>query len=311
MDNTRPYAAPFHALSMRNWLFLTLLCSTVPLMRTSALAHEEVLCEGPLQQDSLRYPETRIVPRIVRDLVAVPASVVAWDEKDWARFSAFAVPTVAMMWPASPSIDTQIERALPPIRNQPGDRAFLKIDTIPMAMALLGAGGLLFGTAWLTKNDRLFEYGTLSLETLAVVQFWHVTAKLLLGREGPYSDARANGDYHGLTRISFPGGTPSGHAATTYAMLAVAAEYWDRAPLYVLAHAVGLYASLSLVYHQQHFVSDVIWGAGMGYFAARWVVRHRSSRYRCRKKDLAWHDRVLMLPVAGGGNFGLTFSVFL
>ncbi len=295
---------------MHRLLVIGLVLVSFSLGHSRAHAYDEVACDGPWQSDSLRHPETRIVPRIVRDLAAVPASAVAWDAKDWGIFSAFAVPTVAMMWPANPSIDTLIERALPPIRTERADKAFLKIDTIPMALALLGYGGVIFGTAWLTKNEQLFEYGTLSLETLAIVQFWHVTAKLLLGREGPYSTPGADGDYYGPKRISFPGGTPSGHAATTYAMLAVAAEYWDKAPLYALAHVVGLYASLSLVYHQQHFVSDVIWGAGMGYFTARWVVRHRSSRYRCRKKP-SWTDHVLMLPIMGERTFGLTFSLFL
>ena len=63
---------------------------------------KEISCEGPFQGDDTRYPNMRVVPRFARDFLALPGSVVAWDNADWARFGAFSMPTAALMLKLSP-----------------------------------------------------------------------------------------------------------------------------------------------------------------------------------------------------------------
>jgi membrane-associated phospholipid phosphatase len=239
-------------------------------------------------------------------LAAVPASVVAWDAHDWTRFAALAVPTVALMVPPNPSLDARFQTWLNKNEQPWADTFFFKLKTIPISISLAVYGAAIFGTSWALHDEDVFEFGSLSVEALLVTQFFHITTKLLLGREGPYQDR--NGSFHGPTEFHFPGGTPSGHAATTYAVLTVMAEYWDKLPLHVLAHAVGIYVSMSLVYERAHFLSDVIWGAPMGYFIGRWIVRHRSSRYRCStNRESAW-QRTLFVPILSPQGAGLTAS---
>ncbi len=269
----------------------------------------EVSCEGPLQGDELRFPHARVAERTFKDLAAVPASVVNWDAGDIGRFSAFAVPTIALMVPPNPSLDVRVQRWVKDRESAALDRFLLKIKTIPEGVALAAYGAIIFSAAYVRDDERLFEYGTLSLEALAVTQFYHITSKLLMGRESPYQGTR-EGEIHGPTKFLFPGGTPSGHASTAYAMLGVLATYYDKWPLHVLAQVGGLYVGASLIYNRQHFVSDVIWGAGLGYYIGRWIVRHRSSRYRCKPKpDLAWYQKVMWLPIMSGTeSFGLAAS---
>jgi membrane-associated phospholipid phosphatase len=294
---------------MRLLRLLLLLIVVGKALPTRAQSDEnEVRCEGPLQQDHFRVPNARVIPRAWRDLAAVPASVVAWDGADWGRFSAIAIPTLAMMSPPNyRSYDVKLQRWLRENERPGADKLFLQIKTIPISIALASYGAALFGTAWALDNDELFEFASLSFEALLVTQFFHITSKLLLGREGPYQ-GDGEGRIYGLTRISFPGGTPSGHAATTYAVLTVMAEYWDKLPLHFLAHAIGVYVSMSLVYERQHFISDVIWGAPMGYFIGRWIVRHRSSRYRCRAPRESVWARTLLVPILSPEGAGLMAS---
>lgn len=274
----------------------------------SAQAQErEVRCEGPLQEDRWRAPQARVIPRAWRDLAAVPASVVAWDAADWGRFAAIAAPTLALMLPPNPSPDVRVQRWLRENERPGADKFFLQIKTVPISIALAAYGAVLFSTAWALHDDALFEFGSLSVEALLVTQFFHITTKLLVGREGPYQ-GNGEGRIYGPTRIFFPGGTPSGHAASTYAVLTVMAEYWDKLPLHILAHAIGLYVSMSLVYERQHFVSDVIWGAPMGYFIGRWIVRHRSSRFRCTPNRESVWQRALFVPILSPQGAGIMAS---
>jgi membrane-associated phospholipid phosphatase len=296
---------------MKHWLgILILVFAWLGASTPQARAQEEISCDGPLQGDELRFPNARVAPRTWADLAAVPASVVGWNGGDWARFGAFAVPTVGLMLPTGgPSLDARFQGWLEKREKPSLEKFFVKIKTVPEGIALAAYGAIIFSAAYVRNDKRLFEYGTLALEALAIQQFYHITTKLLLGRESPYQ-ANGQGEIHGPTAFHFPGGTPSGHASTAYAMLAVLAEYWDKWPLYVLAQVAGLYVSAALVYEKQHFISDVVMGAGMGYYIGRWIVRHRSSRYRCRaKSDLAWHQKVMWLPILSGvQGFGLAAS---
>ena len=51
---------------------------------------------------------------------------------------------------------------------------------------------------------------------------------------------------------------------------------------YALGWTVNGYVAVSLVYNNQHYISDIIWGAPVGYFVGKWVSEHRSSKYTYR-----------------------------
>jgi membrane-associated phospholipid phosphatase len=298
-------------LTRRACLVLAFFTASLAAIPAPACAQEEVGCEGPLQEDSLRYPEARVVKRTLFDIAAVPASVVAWDDADWARFGAFTIPSFAMMWPTKPSFDVYSFDWVQAHRKPALDHFFVKLETIPESVFLASYGAILFGTAWISKNKRLFEFGTLALESLAIAQLYHSSIKLLVGREGPAQAKGGEPHIYGPTQVFFPAGTPSGHAATDFAMLFVLADYWGKWPLYVFAGVAGIYLGASFVYNGQHYVSDVILGAGMGIYIARWIVRHRSTRYRCRGKSsrVSLRERLTFLPVLAPNGLLLTVTL--
>ncbi len=289
-------------------LILLFIASCASLPCRVARGQDFVSCNSPLTGDEWRHPQANVASRTWRDLAAVPASVVAWDAQDWSIFGATAAVTGALMLPPKDSLDVRFQDWLKENRKPSLGRFFVKIKTIPEAILLVSYGAALFGTAWVTENKPLFEYGSLSLEALAISQFYHIVSKLLMGREGPHQGG-GDGEVHGPTVFLFPGGTPSGHASTAFALLAVAAEYWKKWPIYALGGVATLYISMSLVYTRQHFVSDVVWGAVMGYAIGSWIVYHRSSRYRCAARNQTVWDRTMILPVVSQHGAALAASV--
>ncbi len=104
----------------------------------------------------------------------------------------------------------------------------------------------------------------------------------------------------------FPSGTPSGHAATLYSLLSAGTAYF-RPPAWVQVGGHVLVAGL-LAFHvveHRHFLSDTVWGAAMGWYVGRWVVRHRAS-------PLPGEDRggsgVAIVPLAADGAHGLAIA---
>ncbi len=99
--------------------------------------------------------------------------------------------------------------------------------------------------------------------------------KTLVGRERPYvggSPSRFEPFTFTFKNESFP----SGHTAMAFALATTfAAETPDRVSdvfFFVGATMTGL----SRIYHDRHWLTDVVAGAGVGYLAGRWATRaHR------------------------------------
>lgn len=247
------------------------------------------------------YPHMTLPERVFVTAAVAPTSMTTWDAGDWSVFGAFSSTIVGLM-PGRPSLDVRVQRWVQGFRSDTGDDIFVRIST-PAGTAGFLAYAVVMGTAgWAFDRPDIIEYTSLAIEAVAITQFYHIVAKVLLGRDGPSQEDQM-GTFHGPRQVPFPSGTPSGHTGTIYAMLTVAAEYYDSTALRVLTHVVGVYAGASLIYKNQHFLSEVIWGAATGYFIGRWVVRHHSSRYRCGE-PIGSYTTWMPLALDGHG-FGL------
>jgi len=76
----------------------------------------------------------------------------------------------------------------------------------------------------------------------------------------------------GSNRQSFP----SGHAAVTFATATVIERHlgWRKS---VLGYVIASYVAASRLHDNRHYLSDVIFGAGVGSIAGRTVVHHASD----------------------------------
>ncbi len=235
--------------------------------------------EGPFLGDRYRWAEMNVLQRVAFDLVAIPAGVPRWDAGDWARFAAVTGTVAALMAPAGPSPDVQLDRWIGAHVNP----SVPEVWTPWMQPALWGgiaAGGL--GTwawaAW-TGHDEVAQGISLMGESLAVAQAYHLTLKILIGRDGP-RDGDRTGRVLGPTNAFrvYPGGTPSGHAATLYSLLVAGLAYFEP-PGWVRLAAHGAAAGL-VAFHvidHRHYLSETIAGVALGWSVGDWVVAHRRS----------------------------------
>ena len=134
-------------------------------------------------------------------------------------------------------------------------------------------------------------------EASVVASLYHLLLKSATGREGP---KRYNvvGKFGGpATAVKrMPEGTPSGHATVFYSMLAVSEAYFERQEVSWLGHLMGLYLCVGLIHNDQHFLSDVLWGAPLGYYIGKSVAHNRLgvSASKEKKVDLMpyWHPNL-------------------
>jgi hypothetical protein len=221
-----------------------------------------------------------VIQRVLYDVVAIPANVGSWDAGDWLQLGIIG-GAVAALWlaPADPSPDVRVDRWTH-VHVNPHVPTVWNDVMQPVLWGTIAVGSL--GTWWwAATHDRpdIAQGFSLMGEALAVTQVYHLTAKVLIGREGPLDAeqrGRTLGPFQAL-RV-YPAGTPSGHAGTLYSMMAAGFAYWDP-PFWLQAAghaAVGGVVAFHVIDHR-HYLSESLWGAAMGWYVGRWVVRHRES----------------------------------
>jgi len=137
-----------------------------------------------------------------------------------------------------------------------------------------GAGGL-YLLGLVDHDDHQRETGFLSgeaaIDSLAVVE----ALKYATGRERPYLD-NANGKFR-RSGSSFP----SEHSAVAWSIAGIVAHEYPNPFIKYLSYGLATLVSASRVTAKEHFNSDVLVGAALGYLISEYVYRkHHSPELR-------------------------------
>lgn len=205
---------------------------------------------------------------------------------------------------------------LPQNQNEPGlvraSALFRNIadpGTVYISSGMYAAGRLL-------GNQTLTDMGLHASEALVVASLAGFVIKGAVGRPLP-RQANADADsYHFGRGIRVDGNWqafPSGHTLAAFSVAsAVTAEAADRWPDHArlvgfLTYGAASAAGISRLYNNAHWVSDIIFGAGIGIFSGIKTVQYEHAH----PND--WLNRVLahasVAPnVHGGGTLGFSFT---
>jgi membrane-associated phospholipid phosphatase len=271
---------------------------------------------GILLGDEYRQPNMNVVYRVGADFIAIPANLHRWESHEVAELLGWTFVIGTLMWTPEPpmqSLDVRIQnvvqRTFGPVENRPVV-VWNTVNELFIWTPIYGSLLALGGVGWMTDRSEWVELTSLSVEALAVSQFFHVVPKALLGREGPRRASEyglIRGPFAGLSIV--PAGTPSGHAATLYSLVGVIGEYTDLWWARALLHVGAAFLVTTLVLDDYHYVSDVLWGGAMGYAVGTWVARNRSSRFSFNEDGLAVRLSVIPLNTANGNSAALGFSL--
>jgi membrane-associated phospholipid phosphatase len=153
----------------------------------------------------------------------------------------------------------------------------------------LTLGGLTYAVGLARRDRATAEVGLHTGGAVLVASAASVAVKAVVGRARPYVTGDTNAHSFALGRglrgkrfQSFP----SGHATAAFSFAAaLGAEgrhRWPSANRYTepLAYSMASLVALSRIYHDRHWASDVVMGAGVGIVAGRAVVRYQRARPR-------------------------------
>ena len=138
-------------------------------------------------------------------------------------------------------------------------------------LGLIGAG------LWSKEKgseNRLLETSLVATEAQLFTEGIGGLVKFAVGRHRP-GDGQGSSSYDPFHK--FDRSFPSGHAARSFAVAAVFAERYDY-PVPLIAYSAASLISLSRIYQNDHFASDVLAGAGLGFLIGKALIRRHNER---------------------------------
>jgi membrane-associated phospholipid phosphatase len=205
---------------------------------------------------------------------------------------------------------------LPQNQNEPG---LVRASALFRDLADPGTiyvGGGMYAAGLLFRNPTLADMGLHASEALVLASVAGFVLKGAVGRPLP-RQANADADSYRFGRgIRVDGNWqafPSGHTLAAFSIAsAVTAEAMDRWPSHgllvgALTYGAATASGISRLYNNAHWVSDVIFGAGIGIFAGIKTVQYDHTHPN------NWLNRAMLhasvAPTSRGGMaVGLRFS---
>jgi membrane-associated phospholipid phosphatase len=209
---------------------------------------------------------------LVCDGVSVITSPLHWKTKEWCQAGAVTAITAGLY-----CNDQEIKDWAQRNRNSTTDNASFAFRqagegfVVVPVLAAWWLGGTLF------KNDRASNSALLCLESAGLSGAITHTLKLSLHRHRPFESDRYNvwdGPALSLDNNSFP----SGHATTAFAWATIVAGVYNQTPLVgVSAYSLALLCALSRINDNQHWASDVFFGAALGWATSQMILKLHSQ----------------------------------
>lgn len=243
----------------------------------------------PFSPDSLYRCSPAEIPS---DVLKVVVSPFRWTRSGWLTAAGWMGAT-ALAMPADRAVNDLFQT-----HSSPFTREVSRLVLEPLGSGLLMAP--VVGGAWLvgrvTHNSRLSYAAYRSAEAWLFAAGAVQVAKYVFHRHRPFQspgDAMVfegpgfNSDY-----LSFP----SGHTATAFAVATVWARVYSNKPwVGIVAFSVASLVGVSRMHDQEHWLSDVVAGAAVGYWIGTTLVPRKPSARR------AW----TVVPLVGPQSLGV------
>ena len=215
------------------------------------------------------------------DFKYVATAPLHWKGREWTKFAAITGATGIIML----TLDKPAQKMM--LRNQNGMFKAASEVLYPLGNRFppfMLAG--LYATSIITHNRRL-EHATLSVaKSLALATVFYTSSKAVIRRQRP---TRTDDPYFFVSPFSKKGYTsfPSGHTNTAFAVAtAFALEYKDKKWVPWVSYTLATLTSISRMYDNRHWFSDVVIGASIGHFVTKMVYKQEYKRRAAGKINL-------------------------
>jgi membrane-associated phospholipid phosphatase len=206
--------------------------------------------------------------RFVKTGEDVFTSPVKWGQTDWLIFSS----TVAVT--AGTFIADEHARIFS--KTSFGDNLFSIDNAFNLAYPAIAIVGI-YGCGIIFNDPKVRNLGLQLVESCAYAGIVTTVIKTSAGRSRPYV-GKGKMDWHPVKFNTDQTSFPSGHATLAFAVSSVLADYLDNVYWKVGWYSVAALVGTARIYHDKHWLSDVIMGSAIGYFIGDYVAHNPENK---------------------------------
>ncbi len=156
--------------------------------------------------------------------------------------------------------------------------ALFSIDKVyGSGYTLIGVGGI-YGYGLLFHNKEVRKIGLQTIEAVGYAGLITSVLKAIVGRSRPYTGDDKLHLQPFNTHAAFTS-FPSGHATVAFAFSTVLANNTDNLALKILCYTGSGLVAAARIYHNAHWLSDVVAGGAIGYFVGDIVSNTNVNKY--------------------------------
>ncbi len=194
-----------------------------------------------------------------------------WDKFDWATASIMAGVTGVFF-----VLDDEIKDEVQGSRSSTTDDLsdiFEPFDNGAITIPVL-AGLYLYGR--FGENDKIERTALLATESFLITGLFATVLEVSMGRHQPSKGNSADTfDGPSTSNKSFP----SGHSSTAFAIATVVASEYEHIPFIApISYGIAAMTGFSRMNDNKHWASDVVFGAALGYFTSKTILKLHSNK---------------------------------
>lgn len=200
-------------------------------------------------------------------IITQPAN---FTSDDWIKFSAtIGITGIATL------IDKEVQGFTQNSKSGLTDKLFT-IDKYYHIESMIISIIAIYGYGTLVDNENFKSLGLKLSESTFYSGLINLSTRYLVGRERPY----ICGEQYNFKPLDFSWGYssfPSAHTTLAFAYSTVMAKEYNNFFWKVGWYSLACLVGYARIYNNQHWLSDVLMGAALGYFIGEFVNNHESN----------------------------------
>ncbi|MDX8398685.1 MAG: phosphatase PAP2 family protein [Gallionellaceae bacterium] len=222
---------------------------------------------------------TAIVGDDIKTVFIAPGS---WEAEDWKKLGWATLAVVGTAVIADrPARDYMCQQSM--MNSCPGtgsnpevtNSALTTIENFGKTYAVGVMGGF-YLAGLVTDNAKSVQVAQDLVAASITSALVNQTIKVTLNRSRPRENL-GNGNFVGYTGLNNNSSFSSGHSTEAFTLASVIASHYDETWVSVLSYSTASLVGIARMYHDAHFVSDVVASAFIGSYIGKTVVKHNSS----------------------------------
>lgn len=269
----------FSTRSLFTLFFGLCLFSTLPVAPLWAVSDPSLKSppdgEKPIRQGEMRKDDLKLGAAYWKgyfsDTGKIITSPLSWDGKDWVA-AALVVSATAGLY----AYDQDLKEWFQAKRNDTTNDISKILNPLGNPLYTVPALGFVYLYGEHQGSEKTKRIGLLGIESMVLAGAFTAAVKFGTQRHRPDTGDRYNqwnGPRFSTDNLSFP----SLHASTAFSLARVVAAENDSPYISSLAYGIASVVALTRLNENEHWGSDVFFGAAIGYFTAGAVLRYHTK----------------------------------